>query len=136
MKYIRAIIVEDDKFCLELLMLSLKKYCPLIHVIGDASCRDMAIELINSRKPDLVFFDVNLKDGDSFEVLDSVHYKEFKRIFISSAIQEAFRAVQYNAVDFLLKPLDPLLLVKAINRAFDNSNVEPYFNKVNHGIAS
>jgi len=114
MKSIQAIIVDDVKFIRAELISMLAKY-DWISVVGEANNGLQARELIEKTQPDVVFLDICLPKLTGFELLDSIN-KKFEVIFISSFDKYLPEAQKYDAVDFLMKPINRELLNQAINK--------------------
>jgi len=120
---IRTVIVEDEKNSFLLLTKLLEKYCPSVKIIGTAHNVAEAVKVLNAEKPDLVFMDVNMPDGDGFEVLERVQDREFAVIFTTAYDRYAMKAFEFSALHYLLKPIDHKELQEAIKR-FENSKPE------------
>jgi len=125
---IRALIVEDEKHSLASLKKLLEEYCPQVDVLGEATTVMQAVEKINLLKPQLVFLDIALPDGDGFEVLERIPNKFFQVIFITAYDKYAVRAFEFSALHYLLKPVGSDDLQNAVNR-FDNSNEKSNLDK-------
>ena len=111
----KAIIVEDSRLAREELSSLLKSF-PEILVIGEASNVRDALVLLNNKNVDLLFLDINLpgKNGfDLLEMLDSVPLV----IFTTAYDQYAIKSFDYNALDYLLKPIKHSELERAILKA-------------------
>ena len=67
-------------------------------------------------QPDLIFLDINLRDGSGYELLHALQPVGFKVIFISSFDKKAVQAFKLSSVAFLQKPFNPMELVKAIKQ--------------------
>jgi two-component system LytT family response regulator len=116
MKKIKAIIIEDETQSSISLKADIERYCPEVHVIGDATNVKNGITAINSLMPDLVFLDINLGDGTGFNILENVTYKDFKVIFVTAHDEYALKGFQVSAIDFLLKPIAPADLINAVHK--------------------
>lgn len=125
---ISSFIVDDEKKSIFSLEMLLEKYCPEINVIGTAEFVDQAIERINKLKPDLVFLDITMPDGDGFDVLENVDFKSFEVIFVTAYNQYALKAFEFSAIHYLLKPVDYLELQKAVER-FEHIKSKDVFNE-------
>ena len=125
---ISTLIVDDEKKSIFSLELILEKYCPEINVIGTAESVEQAIESINKLKPDLVFLDITMPDGDGFDVLENVDFKSFEVIFVTAYNQYALKAFEFSAIHYLLKPVDYLELQKAVKR-FEHLKSKDVFNE-------
>ena len=109
-----AIIVDDARFIRTELNALLKEH-PQIKVIGEASNGREAVEVIRELNPDVVFLDINLPIMSGFEVLHQVEHN-FKIIFISSYNKFLDEVPNYNAVDFLMKPINKEKLNLAVKK--------------------
>lgn len=112
----KAIIVDDEKSCREILGRILSANHPEIEVIAEAASVAEAIVLIKHLKPGLVFLDVQLQDGLGFDVLEQVEIKDFKTIFVTAHDSYAIRAFRFNALDYILKPVAPVQVAEAIQK--------------------
>lgn len=112
----KAVLVDDEKSGIDTLAYLLKKHCPEIEVVGKFQNGRDAIEGIDSLKPEVVFLDIEMPLINGFAVLDMVNHKDFKTIFITAYNQYAIKAFRYNALDYLLKPVDHEELVDAVER--------------------
>jgi two-component system, LytTR family, response regulator len=104
---LRAIHIEDEKRNVLLLDSLIKEHCSeYINILGSASNIDDAIDLIKKTKPHLVFLDIELDGGNSFQLLDKIGEFTFQVLFITAYNNHAIKAFKYNAIDYLLKPID------------------------------
>ena len=116
----KIFIVEDEDHSRKTLINFLTKYVDNIEITGSSALVTESVELINKLKPDLIFLDIDLPDGNGFEVLEGVEDPVPKVIFVTAYNQYAVKAFQVSAIDYLLKPIDPLLLKNAVKKANDN----------------
>jgi len=114
MKKIRTLVIDDEKNCLIALQALIKRYCPELEIEGIASNVKEAIEQINLIKPDLVFLDIRMPDGEGFNVLQSVSYTGFEVIFTTAHKEYALKAFDFSAIHYLLKPIDYSALINAV----------------------
>ena len=113
---IKTLIIDDDPFIRDLLLDKLIQYFPEINNVDTAGSGKEGIEKINFYKPDLIFLDVEMSDGTGFEMLSQIEKITFKTIFITSYSHYAIKAIRFNALDYLVKPIDLGELKQAINR--------------------
>jgi two-component system, LytTR family, response regulator len=112
---VKAIIVDDENKSVQTLTLMLNVYCPEIEVIGFAnSAIDGAKEVI-SKKPDLVFLDVEMTGGSGFDLLESLPERNFNVIFVTAHDHYALKAIKFHAIDYILKPIDVEELKNAVS---------------------
>lgn len=125
---IRSVIVEDEKKSSELLSNMIKRFCPEVNVEAVAESVKQGEELIRQHSPDLVFLDVEMGDGNGFDLLKKLGDVNFDLIFTTASDQYAVKAIKYSALDYLLKPIDPEELqnaVKKVNeRKTDSTSLE------------
>jgi len=112
-----ALIVDDDSNNSKLLKIYLKRHCPYIEVVGVANSVNEAILLYEKSKPELLYLDVCLGDEDSFNIIDSLEDFKGEVIFISAFHEYAIKAIKYDVVDFIIKPIEINDLIAATNKA-------------------
>ncbi|MEM0997540.1 MAG: LytTR family DNA-binding domain-containing protein [Bacteroidota bacterium] len=112
-----ALIVDDERSNREFLTVILEDFCPEIRVVGQADSVKMGLEQLEEHDPDILFLDVKMPNGDGFQLLEQVEKPRFQLIFTTAYDQYAIRSFKYSAVDYLLKPVDPEDMVRAVNRA-------------------
>lgn len=112
-----ALIIDDIIKAREFLKRDLNSFCPEIEVIGEAEGVVTGLKAIKLLKPQIVFLDINMKDGSGFDILELLDSIEFKIIFTTASDAHAIRAFKFSAIDYLLKPIDVDELVKAVKKA-------------------
>lgn len=115
----RTVIIDDEQKGRLTIQNLIKKYSPLLEVVGEADCVDKAIELIDREKPELVFLDIEMPDGTGFDVLTNIEYNDFHLIFCTAYDQYAVKAFRFSAIDYLLKPLDPDIFNIAVSKVLE-----------------
>lgn len=110
-----SIIVEDEETSREILKNYLKKYCPNVSVIGEASNVEEALVLIRNNNLDLVFLDVEMPYGNAFDLLDKVGDINFETIFVTAYNHYAIDALNAHASYYLMKPISIDELIKAVD---------------------
>jgi len=113
---LKCFIIDDEKKDRENIRLLLKNYCPKVNIIGEAWDKKSILEGLSLARPDVVFLDVQLGSITIFDILNELEEINFKIIFVSAYNQYAIEGYKYNAIDYLLKPIDPTTLVEAINK--------------------
>lgn len=114
---IQTLIIDDEAHIRDSLSKLISRHCPNVSVVGEADSVETGRKAILLNHPDLVLLDIQMIDGTGFDLLNSFQEIDFKIIFITAYDQFAIRAFRFSAVDYLLKPVDPELLIEAINRA-------------------
>jgi two-component system LytT family response regulator len=117
MNIIKAILVDDEKNNRITLLKLLEKFCPLVNVIAECDSVDSAIEAIDLHGADVVFLDVEMPGKNGFDLLAHYNYQcPFDVIFTTAYSQYAVKAIRFSALDYLLKPVDPEELVRAVHK--------------------
>jgi len=111
---LKAIIIDDMELARASLKADLADYCPDVEVIGEAEGVLSGAKLLKGMTPDILFLDIEMEDGDGFDLLDIIPNGLDSVIFVTARQDFALKAFQYSAVDYLLKPVDPDLLKKAV----------------------
>ena len=115
---INAVIVEDEIPARITLKSYLKKYFPNISVTHEVDTVQEGISIINEYGANILFLDVQLKDGSGIEILNNVKNLDNIKIIFSTAHDNfTVEAFKFKAFGYLLKPLDPIDFKDIINRA-------------------
>jgi len=112
----KALIIDDIENSRITLAHDLAEYCPSIQVIGEADGVQNGIEEINDKKPDVVFLDIQMPDGTGFDMLEQIGDFNFQVIFTTALDSFGIKAIKFSALDYLLKPIDPDELIKAVDK--------------------
>jgi two-component system LytT family response regulator len=113
----RTIIADDDRLARKKLRFHLGSE-PGIEIVAECAGGKQAVAALRAYKPDLLFLDTQLQDMDGFAVLREAQADHLPvAIFTTAHDQYAVKAFEAHALDYLLKPLDPGRLHRAINRA-------------------
>ncbi|QCX40427.1 response regulator transcription factor [Aureibaculum algae] len=114
---LKALIVEDELYIRKGLISMVESLNKDIEIIGECESVKDAVTVTKACKPDLIFLDINLTDGNAFDFLDQTTELSFKVIFITAYEQYALQAIKNGAVDYILKPVDIDELEAAIDKA-------------------
>jgi two-component system LytT family response regulator len=113
---IRAIIVDDELGARESLSKMLEKNCKQVEIIAKCDSMLSAFEAITNKEPDLVFLDIEMPNGNAFDLLEKFKEINFNIIFTTAYDHYAIKAIKFSAVDYILKPIDPEELIQAVRR--------------------
>lgn len=119
---LNAIIVDDEKFAREDLKFVLHDF-PEIKIVGEASKIAEAESLCVELKPDLIFLDIKMRGEFGFELLAKID-KDIKIVFVTAFDDYAVRAFEVNALDYLLKPVNPERLRLMLEKVVTPDKVE------------
>lgn len=113
-KKLRALIVDDEAPARYNLKDLLKKI-PLVEVIGEAESIDEAIAAIKASPPDIIFLDIQFPNETGFDLFERIDVSA-EVIFVTAFDAYALRAFEVNAIDYLLKPVNPERLRQTLER--------------------
>jgi len=120
---IKAIIVDDEPYCCDVLAAMLQSYCPDVEVVGICNNGIDALSTIRQQSPAVVFLDVEMPRMNGFEMLEQLPSINFHLIFTTSYDQYALKAIRFSAIDYLLKPIDREELIKAVEKVKERVQV-------------
>jgi two-component system, LytTR family, response regulator len=124
---IKALIVDDERLARLELRQALSEFSDRVRIIGEVASKRETVDFINSPpnniRPDVIFLDINMPQGSGFDVLEEIDYEgndesstPVQIVFVTAYDEYAVRAFKVNALDYLLKPIDPDRLERTIER--------------------
>jgi two-component system LytT family response regulator len=114
---LRTVIIDDEPDNVELLAMQLARHCPQIELVGQFTDSPSALIALRTLQPALVFLDIEMPMLNGFQLLEQVGEIPFQVIFVTAYNQYAVQAFRFAALDYLLKPVDTIDLVKSVGRA-------------------
>jgi two-component system LytT family response regulator len=131
MNKIKALVVDDERLARKELILMLKDFENII-VVSEADSVNSALVEIQKHNPDVIFLDIQMPGKSGFDMLESTDIKA-KVIFVTAFDEFAIRAFEVNALDYLLKPINPERLQIALERVEKNElEIESKYNTLNY----
>jgi two-component system LytT family response regulator len=123
----RAIIVDDERLARAELRNLLKEY-PEIEVIDEAQNAAESLQKIEALKPDVVFMDIQMPDSTGIEVMKQLKMLSDipKVVFVTAYDEHAIEAFRLNALDYLMKPVDPKILEETIEKITRGEDEEDF----------
>lgn len=118
----KAVIIDDEKHCREVLQVLLLKHCPEVDLVQSFAGAEEAMEGLSETSPDLIFLDIEMPGMNGFEFLERFRQRDFAVIFTTAYNEYAIKAIRHSALDYLLKPIDKDDLVAAVQRAFQSQS--------------
>ena len=113
---ISAIIIDDEENARDIIRMIIEEHSMNIRILGEAGSVLQGTEMIKLHKPDLVFLDIEMPDGTGFNLLSHFQENDFQVIFITGQSGYAIKAIKVNALDYILKPIQPYELLDAIKK--------------------
>jgi two-component system LytT family response regulator len=133
---ITAILVDDEEKSLKNLEILLTDHCKEVKILATASNALEAVKTILSKKPDLVFLDVQMPGYTGFDVLEQIKEVPVTIVFTTAHKDYAINALRKGAFDYLLKPVDTEELIHCVGRVMEKINVRegqtlsPVYNNI------
>ncbi len=127
-----AIIIEDETAAVKNLKAILDAVAPELKIIATLDSVKKSVEwLKNHDAPELIFMDVHLADGQSFHIFKQVEV-ESPVIFTTAYDEYAFEAFKVHSIDYLLKPINPEDVLRALNkfRKLTRSDKKDYLSRI------
>jgi two-component system LytT family response regulator len=122
---IKTVIIDDERLARNELKKLLLDF-PEIEVVAEAANSAEGIEKIDSLNPDLIFLDIQMPGKTGFDMLAELDKAPFV-IFTTAYDEYALKAFEVNALDYLLKPVEPKRLADAIQKLHvEEDNKEPF----------
>ena len=118
----KILLIDNEPEIRKVLKQMVEAWSKGLHQIEEAEGVVSGIEKINIFNPDIVFLDVEMNDGTGFDLLSKLEKPTFQLIFTTAHNQYAIQAFKFSAIDYLLKPIDPVDLNIALQKALDNIN--------------
>lgn len=112
---LQILLVDDENDALEALEWKLNNYIENVEV---KTCNSpiKAIKIIDNKKPDVVFLDIQMPEMDGFTMLEKLKNRDFNLIFTTAHDEFALKAIKVSAIDYLLKPVDKDELLAAMDK--------------------
>lgn len=131
----KVVIIDDERLARNELRKLLQDF-PDIEVIGEASNADEGIETIDILGPDLIFLDIQMPGKTGFDMLAELE-RAPNVIFVSAYDEYALKAFEVNALDYLMKPVEPKRLADALLKLKQREEEEQFaIHNLNRGILS
>ena len=133
----KVLVIDDEKPTRDFIKRLIDSYQFGVEVFTDGENVATGVEAISHLQPDLVILDIQMPDGNGFDVLKAIPEKKFEVIFITAYQEYAIQAIKFSALDYILKPIDSEELKKAIDSALNKitkKTEETQLNVLQHNI--
>ncbi len=116
----KILLIDNEAPIRETLRAMVQSWSEGHHEIADANGVATGLTAIAAFQPDIVLLDVEMDDGQGFDLLRKLEQTNFQLIFTTAHNQYAVQAFKVSAIDYLLKPIDPYELHQSLNKAMHN----------------
>ncbi len=133
----KVLIIDDENPTRDFIRKMLESFDLKLDIYTDGENVQSGIEAIERIQPDIVLLDIQMPDGNGFDVLKSVTNKSFEIIFITAFQEFAVQAIKFSALDYILKPIDAEELRNAVTNALQmlsHKKDENQFNALQNNI--
>jgi len=131
----RAIIIDDERLARNELKKLLQEF-PEVEVIGEAANANEGIDKIESLSPDLIFLDIQMPGKTGFDMLTEIERAPHV-IFVTAYDEHALKAFEVNALDYLMKPVEPKRLADALVKVKQKDEEEEFpYSNIRTGLLS
>ncbi len=115
---LNILIIDDEAGSRQVIADIVNLQCPDAKVVGFSEDVKSGIAAIEKYKPDVLLLDINLPDGTGFDLLTGIQTDlyNFHVIFVTAHEQYAIKAIKFSAIDYVLKPVNPNELLKALEK--------------------
>jgi two-component system LytT family response regulator len=118
MERIKAVVIDDEISNRRLITKLVSKLHVGFEISGEAKDVKSGYQVIKEIGPQLVFLDIKMPDGSGFDLLGMFEEINFEVVFITGFDSYALKAFEFNALDYVLKPVNPLKFSKTLNKVF------------------
>lgn len=131
---ITALIVDDEGSNRQMLQMLLRDHCPVIGTIHEAADIETAYSQIITLRPELVFLDIRLPGKSGFDLLKMFTRIDFEVVFVTAYDRYAIRAFEFNAIDYIIKPISVPRLLNAMDRVVERMKTSTRSELVLHFV--
>jgi len=114
---ITTLIIDDELSARKIIRGIVESVASEFEIVGEAHDVKSGLEQIKKHQPDLVLLDIDMPDGNAFNLLQQIGKIDFRIIFITAHSDFAIQAFRFSAIDYILKPIVSTELFRALNKA-------------------
>lgn len=112
----KTLLLDDELYCTDVLNILIQKHCPSLEVVGVYNDPVQALDYLSHHNVDILFLDIEMPILNGFDLLRKLPNMQTKVIFTTAYDQYALKAFRFNAIDYLLKPIDKTELMAAVGK--------------------
>jgi len=114
-----AIIIDDEVNVRQTLEILIQQNCPGIRLCGSAGSAEAGRQLLYKNEVHVIFLDISMPNENGFDFIASIQKENYAIIFTTAYEEYALKAIKTNAIDYLLKPINPQELRESVEKATD-----------------
>ncbi len=114
-----AIIIDDEVNVRQTLEILIQQNCPGIRLCGSAGSAEAGRQLLKKNEVHVIFLDISMPNENGFDFIASIQKENYAIIFTTAYEEYALKAIKTNAIDYLLKPINPQELRESVEKATD-----------------
>ncbi len=128
-----AMVIDDEPEAIEFLQDLIRENCPELNIISSSLTSKIAVKNYFKYLPELLFLDIHMDSKDGFGILNEiyVHHSTPYVIFVTAFEEYAIKAFKQDAIDYLLKPVDPDDLKHAVSKFISRREKDSQADKIN-----
>jgi DNA-binding LytR/AlgR family response regulator len=131
----KAFLIEDETMAREQLARTLTEHFPDIEIVGTAASVREAVAWLRTGRPDIIFMDVELSDGQCFEIFKKTEVHG--HVIMTTAYDNyAIKAFEAGSIDYLLKPIELSALTRAVDRCRQSNAASLDVDKLIRALSS
>lgn len=113
----KTVLIDDEPDSVRLLAHQLSKHCPQVSIAATCTSPEDGLAALRTEQPNLVFLDIEMPRMNGFTLLEQLEEMPFHLVFTTAYDRYAVKAFRFNALDYLLKPIDEKELMAAVDKA-------------------
>lgn len=113
----KTVLIDDEPDSVRLLAHQLSKHCPQVSIAATCTSPEEGLAALRTERPNLVFLDIEMPRMNGFTLLEQLEEVSFHLVFTTAYDRYAVKAFRFNALDYLLKPIDEKELMVAVAKA-------------------
>jgi len=117
MELLKCLLVDDEHDAIENLQRVLERHCTEIHISASARNGKDALKILNTHKADILFLDIQMNNETGFDLPEMLTDFSGSLIFVTAFDEFGLKAIKFSATDYLLKPVDPAELQRAVEKS-------------------
>jgi two-component system, LytTR family, response regulator len=121
---LRTVIIDDEIDCVSVVKKLITLHCPELAVVATSTDSVEAVNILLRLRPDVVLLDIEMPIMNGFQILEEIGEFNFQLVFTTAYDRYAVKAFKYSAIDYLLKPIDPIELKATVQKVLQKQRID------------